>query len=197
MCQVPVFYATTDGHTRRIAERVAEQIRKHGLGSEALSLITEEAAHVPWEGVCGAVVAASVHIGEHQPEAGAFARVHRCELSAIPSLFISVSLAAASVNAEEKRAARQIADKFCESNGWQPSRIASVAGRLAYTQYNWLVRMFMRRIAKEEGAAMDTTRDHEYTDWQQVERLADDLAYQVRRREIFGNNDGWLMQMAS
>jgi menaquinone-dependent protoporphyrinogen IX oxidase len=70
MCQVPVFYATTNGHTRRLAERVAEQIRKHGLGSEAVSLISEEVSQVPWERVCGAVVAASVHFGKHQPEAG-------------------------------------------------------------------------------------------------------------------------------
>ena len=75
--------------------------------------------------------------------------------------------------------------KFTADTGWTPARIATVAGRLAYTQYNWLVRLMMRRIARKEGGATDTSRDHEYTDWAQVERLADQLAYEVRRHEIF------------
>jgi menaquinone-dependent protoporphyrinogen IX oxidase len=33
MCDVPIFYATSEGQTRRIAERIAQQVRKHGLDS--------------------------------------------------------------------------------------------------------------------------------------------------------------------
>ena len=34
MCEVPVFYATTEGQTRRIAQRIAEELR--GAASTAL-----------------------------------------------------------------------------------------------------------------------------------------------------------------
>jgi menaquinone-dependent protoporphyrinogen IX oxidase len=39
MCEVPVFYATSEGQTRRIAERLADQIRRHGLDSRAVAII--------------------------------------------------------------------------------------------------------------------------------------------------------------
>jgi menaquinone-dependent protoporphyrinogen oxidase len=185
MCEVPVFYATTEGQTRRIAEAIAEQVRKHGLDSRAIPIISEEASHIDWLRVRGACIGASLHMQKHQAEAIAFARVHHAALSAIPSLFISVSLAAHSKNQDEADAARDLAQRFAQDTGWQPSRIACVAGRLAYTQYNWLVRTVMRRIARKEGGATDTSRDHEYTDWAQVEQLADELSYDIRRREIF------------
>jgi menaquinone-dependent protoporphyrinogen oxidase len=185
MCEVPIFYATTQGQTRRIAEAIAEQVRKHGLDSRAVPIISEEASHIDWSRVRGAGIGASLHMQKHQAEAVAFARVHHAALSAIPSLFVSVSLSAHSKNQHEVDAARDLAQRFAQDTGWQPSRIACVAGRLAYTQYNWLVRTLMRRIARKEGGATDTTRDHEYTDWTQVEQLADELAYDIRRREIF------------
>jgi menaquinone-dependent protoporphyrinogen oxidase len=181
---VPIFYATTEGQTRRVAERIAEQIRTHGLDSRAIAILSDEASHIDWDRVRGAAVGASLHLQRHQSEALAFARVHRSELSAVPSLFFSLSLAAASKRGAEVEAAQKIANGFAEKTGWQPSHIASVAGRLAYTQYNWFVRMFMRRIAEKEGESTDTSRDHEYTDWSEVDRFADRLAYETRRREI-------------
>ena len=185
MCDVPVFYATTEGQTRRIAERMAEQMCKHGLDSRAVAIISEEASHIDWRRVRGAAVGASLHAGRHQAEAVAFARVHHEKLSAIPSVFFSVSLSAASKNISEVNTARTIAQQFVADTGWQRSSVATVAGRLAYTQYSWFVRMFMRRIARKEGGSTDTSRDHEYTNWEQVERIADELAYEIRRREIF------------
>lgn len=184
MCEIPVFYATTEGQTRRIAERIAERMRRHGFSSRAVAIISDEGAHTDWGRVRGAVLGASLHMQKHQAEAVAFARAHWRELSAIPSWFISVSLSAASKNPDEVAAARRIADRFVSQTGWQPWRVSPVAGRLAYTQYNWLVRLLMRAIARKERASADTSRDHEYTDWQEVERLADAFADEVRRREI-------------
>jgi menaquinone-dependent protoporphyrinogen oxidase len=184
MCDVPVFYATSEGQTRRIAERMAEAIRKHGLDSRAVAIISEEASHIDWARVRGAALGASLHMQKHQAEAVAFARLHHSPLSAIPSLFFSVSLAAGSKRKDEVEAAQSLAERFLADTGWQPSGVACVAGRLAYSQYNWLVRLMMRRIARKEGGSVDTSRDHEYTDWLQVERLADDLVGRVRDREL-------------
>ena len=184
MCEVPVFYASTEGQTRRIAGRIADEIRKRGLDSRAIAIGSADAAQIEWPRIRGVAVGASVHVQKHQAEALQFARAFRRDLAAVPSLFFSVSLAAASKNASEVQAAERLAYEFVSQTGWQASRVASVAGRLAYTQYNWFIRLVMRRIAKKEGASLDTTRDHEYTDWQQVDRLADDLATRVQRRDM-------------
>ena len=51
-------------------------------------------------------------------------------VSAIPSLFISVSLSAHSKNQDEVDAARDLAQRFAQHTGWQPSRmeVDKVAG---------------------------------------------------------------------
>lgn len=183
MCEVPVLYATTEGQTRRIAERIAERLRQDGVAGQAILIGSKEAAEVDWDHIRGVCVGASLHAGKHQASAIAFARGHQQQLSTHPSLFFSVSLAAASKHPNEVADARRIAEGFVKETGWEPHCIACVAGRLAYTQYGWLTRWFMRRIAIKAGASGDTSRDYEYTDWNQVATLADDLVHAIRWNE--------------
>ena len=183
MCEVPVFYTTTEGQTRRIAERFAKRVREHGFEAQAIQIDSRECREVDWNRVRGVCLGASIHVQKHQPAAVAFARSHASELTSRPSVFFSVSLAAASKNPDEVMAARKLAETFLTATGWRPQHTASVAGRLAYTQYGWLVRFFMRRIALKEGASGDTSRDHEYTDWSQVNHLAETLVEEIRRAE--------------
>ena len=183
MCDVPVLYATTEGQTRRIAERIAHHLRERGLDAVAIAVDSPEASAIAWDRVHGVCLGASLHIQKHQDAALAFAKAHRAELSAHPSLFYSVSLSAASKIPDERLAAERLSGELPRKAGWEPTRIASVAGRLAYTRYGFITRWFMRRIARKEGASDDVTRDHEYTDWMQVAALADELADAIRTRE--------------
>ena len=183
MCEVPVLYATTEGQTGRIAVRLAHHLRERGLDAVAIAIGSPEASAIAWDRVQGVCLGASIHIQKHQSAALQFAKAHRAELSARPSLFYSVSLSAASKIPDERLAAERLAGDLPRKAGWEPSRIASVAGRLAYTRYGFITRWFMRRIARKEGASDDMTRDHEYTDWAQVAALADELADAIRARE--------------
>src|SRR5689334_19238004 len=79
MLDVPIFYATNHGHTRRIAEYMADVLRGHGLASAALEVDSPEAASVDWLGVRAVAIAASLRAGAHQPAAEAFARRHVVE----------------------------------------------------------------------------------------------------------------------
>ena len=179
MMDVPVFYATTEGHTRRVAECLATVLREHGLDSRAIALTSPEADDVNLEATRAVILAASVHGGEHQPVARAFARRHAAVLSARPSIFVSVSLSIHSTRDGEVAKARRIAHAFPAGAGWTPITVACVAGRLAYTQYGFLKRWVMRRIARQNGGPTDTSRDYDYTDWDAVRALAQDLARRV------------------
>ena len=53
MCECPVFYATTEGQTRRIAERIAALLHEHGLESRAIDVASNEALDVDWHGSAG------------------------------------------------------------------------------------------------------------------------------------------------
>lgn len=179
MLEVPVFYATTEGQTARIAEFLAAALRQHGLESEALEVTSPEAERVDWSRVQGALLGASLHRGRHQSEAASFARAHRVALNARPSAFFSVSLSAASSNPAEREEVRALARRFADVAHWRPAEIACLAGALAYTRYGWLKRMIMRRIARKEGGPTDTSQDHELTDWDDVARLAERMAARI------------------
>jgi hypothetical protein len=60
--------------------------------------------------------------------------------------------------------------------GWQPQRIARFGGAIAYRRYNPLLRFVMRRIAAHQGLSVDSSRDHEYTDWNAVDALGREIA---------------------
>ena len=176
MSELPVFFATTDGQTRRIAEALTAHARFLGVNSYAIDVTSAQAAGFSWARVGAVVVAASVHAGRHQPEAEAFVRRHLAELNARPSVFLSVSLAISSRLPGEADAARGIASAFPEHLGWKAGRVACVAGRLAYTQYGFLKRWMMRRIAEREGGPTDTARDHDLTNWAAVREFALNVA---------------------
>ena len=73
-------------------------------------------------------------------------------------------------------------DRFVADTGWHPQRLVPVAGALRYSQYNFAVRMLMKRIARESGGSTDTTRDHEYTDWTALEQFVDQFAAETAPR---------------
>ena len=181
MNELPVFFATTDGQTRRIAEVLAAHARFLGVDSHAIDVTSAQAAGISWAGVGAVVLAASVHVGRHQPEAEAFVRRHLVELNARPSTFLSVSLSICSKLPDEVDSARRMASAFPEHLGWKAGRVVCVAGRLAYTQYGLLKRFVMRRIAVKAGGPADTSRDHEMTDWDQLRDVAAELVRVMER----------------
>lgn len=189
MTRVPVFYATTDGQTERIAEHIAGRLRAGGFASVAMNVDSSEAREYDIRHTSGIVLAASLRKGRHQQSAEAFARAHRDRMEAVPSWFVSVSLSAASCNAEERQAAERLAQAFATTTGCRPWRTTCVAGALAYTRYSWLTRWMMRRIAEKEGGPTDTSHDHELTDWPALDVVTDAFARDVVA--VAGANDFW------
>jgi menaquinone-dependent protoporphyrinogen oxidase len=180
--EVPVLFASSEGQTALIAIRLAAVLHEHGLDSQAIDVSTAEAEAIDWSRVHGALVGASIHAGKHQKTAARFVQAHTAQLNAVPSGFFSVSLSAASKNPDEVAAAERIARAFPAEHGWTPQRIASFAGRLAYREYNFLIRFIMKRIARKEGGPTDTSRDHELTNWDEVDRLGREMAAAIHAR---------------
>ncbi len=166
---VAIIYASHYGHTREICERLAEGLRLRDVNSDIL-----DAGDLPsgfsLRGYEAAIVAGSVHYGRHPRSLTRFVRAHRDDLDTLPSAWLSVSLAAADERGASE--ARELASRFPERIGWQPTLTMPVAGALSYRRYGPLRRLMMRQIARMSGAATDTTRDHVYTDWDQIDALA-------------------------
>ncbi|HTR57955.1 MAG TPA: flavodoxin domain-containing protein, partial [Casimicrobiaceae bacterium] len=185
---VVILYATREGQTRRIAEHLAKMLRAHDCAVDVLDVAQDSPTAFDLARYAAAIVASPVHIGKHERSVVAFVKKHRAQLHRIPCTFLSVSLSHAgavdpNATAERRRSAaanvQKMIAEFLRQTGWKPTRVHPVAGALLYRQYGVVIRLMMLFIARLVGTSTDTTRDHEYTDWREVEAFAAELAESV------------------
>ena len=181
--RILIVYGTREGQTRRIAMRIADDLRAKNHSVDVLDASSVGA--IDWSRYRAAVVASSVHVGRHAREVIAFAKRNRAELERLSAAFISVTLSEAGAedparsDAERQQAAadvQKMIGDFVKESGWTPARTMPVAGALTYSKYNVLVRFVMKRIARKAGAPTDTSRDYEFTNWDAVDRFAESVA---------------------
>jgi menaquinone-dependent protoporphyrinogen oxidase len=174
MAAVLVLYASTHGHTAKIARRVAEAVREAGLEPDLRE--ARAASGVSPDGYAGVIVGASIHGGHHQREVVDWAKRHAAALSAMPTAFFSVCLVAAEDNEESRAATRKFIDDFAEETGWTPGTTTTFAGALQYREYDHFTRTLIRLMMKRGGHPTDTSHDYDYTDWDAVERFGREFA---------------------
>lgn len=185
MARALIVYASHYGQTEKIARRIQRTLEGNGHDVQL-----ESVARLPREldvaGFDAVLVGGPVH-AQHYPAALVrFVRERRQELERVHAVFFSVSLAVASRKHDGRAQMAPVIDKFVQQTGWRPARVELVAGALAYTQYSWLIRFVMRRIAKKEGGDTDTSRDYEYTDWNAVDRFASEVLPAASSRSVQG-----------
>ena len=166
MARVLILYITSEGHTGRIAGRLAACLERRGIAADLHNL--KNAMPDP-DGYDGVIVGASVHYGRHPGHLRALLRKHREALAARRAAFFSVSLSAAT----RPQRARRCVETFLRQVGWQPQHTAAFGGALRYSRYGTLKRLVMVAFAALAGHDTDVSRDYEYTDWDAVDRFAD------------------------
>ncbi len=167
-------YASTHGHTAKVAARIAAAMREQGTEVDLREVaMAGDAQPVDYDFVA---VGGSLHKGRHQAELTEWARARQPTLADRPTAFFSVSLSAADESAESRADARRCIDGFCEETGWEPGRTEAVAGCLEYREYDVFTRQLMRLLMGRSGRPTDTSHDYDYTDWDGLDRLGRECA---------------------
>jgi len=165
-------YHSEEGQTGKVAERIASVLRDHG---RRVDVAAAESDPSP-VGYAGVILGDSIHVGRHSRALRRWITAHRGELAAVPTALFQVSMTSASGTADDTVEARRLVNVLLDDTGLEPDMVAMFAGALAYTRYGWLTRRVMTRIAEHRDQPTDTSRDHEYTDWDAVEEFAVDAA---------------------
>jgi menaquinone-dependent protoporphyrinogen oxidase len=173
-----VVYASTHGHTAKIAARIAEAMRAQGLEVDVRDVAAAGDAQPARYGVV--VVGASLHKEHHQKEIVEWIRRCRDALEQRPSVFLSVSLSAAEDSEEARAATQRCIDELREQTSWTPTRAEAIAGCLQYREYDVFTRQLMRLLMKRMGHPTDASHDYDYTDWDAVDRLGAEIAAMSR-----------------
>ncbi|MFC6827090.1 flavodoxin domain-containing protein [Halopelagius fulvigenes] len=171
---VLVAYATSEGQTRAVAERIAVVADRRGAETTLVNLDSPHAEMDP-ASFDAVFVGGSVHGGSHQKSVSEFVGNYRAALRSVPTGFFSVSLSAASDDPEIREKAEEYVERFTADARWSPDRTATVGGALKYSEYGFLKRFVMRKIVSKMGGDADPRRDYEYTDWATVERFAEEV----------------------
>ena len=104
MTTILLVYGTTDGHTRKIAQVLAENLRAQFCSVDVVDSAGMLRRLSP-EGYDGVIVAASVHIGDYQRAVANWVRTHARTLNLMPTALLSVCLA---VLQQETKARQEI-----------------------------------------------------------------------------------------
>lgn len=163
MMKILVLYASTDGQTRKIARHVAGDVADMGHMSEMLS--AEDIDDLDVADFDRAIIAGSVHLGRFQAPLVAAVKDRLGALANMPTLFLAVSLSAASKDPDDLEGLGEVIARFTAETGWTPGRTENVAGAFRFSQYDYFRSLAMRWIAHQKGETAEPHKDREFTDW--------------------------------
>ena len=166
-----IVFATTDGHTRKLANFIAARLAAAGhdlrLCDAAETIVPDPA------GFDAAVLAASVHMGQYQSAFRRFARKKHAALNAMPTAFISVSLSAAGDDPGDLAGLAACAKRLERQTSWRPTTICHAAGAMPFTAYNPIIKLVMKSIARRRGQLVETSEDYDFTDYASLGEFVD------------------------
>ena len=144
--KILVVYGTTEGHTRKICERVEENLKAQGYDT-VVQNTSRWQENFQVETFDKLIIAGSVHEKKHQRDLEMFAIANREKMNAKPTLFLSVSLSAAFPGGEAE--AQGYINAFTDYTGWKPTRTLAVAGALRYDEYDYFMEQIVQHVVLE------------------------------------------------
>jgi len=170
MTAILIAYGTTTGQTAKVARCMDEVLTDRGFDVTVHHLQNGDVVDpADYDAV---LVGASVTNRAHQPAVVAFVERHASTLAERPSGFFQLSLASAIPWQSAQRGAQDYVDSLTAATGWEPDRIGLFAGTLPYSEFSRPLRWVFQLAAIPTGLGRDTSRDYEYTDWEEVEDFA-------------------------
>src|SRR6266849_5350866 len=119
MTHILIVYGTTDGHTAKVAQVLAENLRALRCSVDVVDAAGMMQRLSP-EGYDGVIVAASVHIGDYQRAVARWVRMNATMLNDMPTAFLSVCLAVLEHSAKTRQEVTNIMQRFFARTGWRP-----------------------------------------------------------------------------
>lgn len=166
-----IFYATRDGQSRRIAERIANRLADHGISALPHDLVGVRVTPPSLAAARLVVVVAAVRYGRPLPEADQFLASYRTLRDPPQLVLLSVNLTARKPGKDTVEGNAYLR-KSIARHRLAPALALAIAGRLDYSRYGWLDRQLIRFIMKLTGGPTDPTTCIDFTPWDVVDDVA-------------------------
>jgi menaquinone-dependent protoporphyrinogen oxidase len=170
--KVLIIYSSTDGHTLKISNYIANILRA------TVTIVSINDPIPSLSGYDGVIIGASIRYGSHKNKVKKYINSHYKELNLIPNAFFSISLIARN---EERRYVENnpYAKKFLNKIQWKPKNIGLFGGLLNYPAYSIFDRLMIKLIMNITKGPTSSKTIIEYTDWKQVKTFAAEFNSQI------------------
>jgi menaquinone-dependent protoporphyrinogen oxidase len=166
MARILILYSSTDGHTRKICDRLKEVIERQAHQVTLVSVRDEP--HVDMKPFDKIVIGASIRYGKHSPLVVDFINSNERILDTKSSAFFSVNIVARKPE-KNRPETNPYMRRFLKQISWHPGELAVFAGKIDYPRYGLFDRSAIRLIMFMTKGPTDPTAVVEFTDWQEVE----------------------------
>ena len=175
-----ILYSSRDGQTHAISSYIASEL-KEKCSCDVIDLV--HAGHVDLKSYDQVMIGASIRYGHFNAVLDKFVKKHADTLNQMPSAFFGVNLTA---RKPEKRSPQTNAyvRKFLLNSPWEPAICGVFAGALRYPRYRWFDKVMIQLIMRMTGGETDTSKEVEYTDWQQVAKFAEDFGQMSYKKSL-------------
>ena len=177
---VALYYATHDGHSRRIAEHISRRLAESGIVAAPLDLAAIPPSAADLSAASAVALLAAVRYGRHLPEVDRFLTAYRSLSSPPPLAFASVNLTARKPG-KTTASGNPYVRKLFARHRVTPALAVAFAGRLDYRRYGWRDRHIIRFIMLLTGGPTDPATSIDYTSWPAVDEFAAGVAALYRR----------------
>ncbi len=168
MANILILYSTTDGHTRKICQRLKQAIEQQTHQVTVVSI--DDAATVDLNSFDKIVLGASIRYGKHHQQVYAFIKEKQHILDSKPNAFFTVNVVARKADKNQPETNPYL-KKFLSQISWQPKELAVFAGKINYKMYRFWDRQMIRLIMWITKGPTDPATDIEFTNWEQVDRF--------------------------
>ena len=170
MSYVALLYMSREGQTRKIINRIADQLRQsgHDLFVSDIRDLKDDTSLSNFDAV---VLGCSIRYGKHHKPFRQFVEENHRPLSNMPSYFFSVNLTARKPQRSEPSSNRYL-QKYLNRIAWEPKIVEVFAGALLYPRYDILDRHMIQLIMKITKGPTDLSQETEFTNWERVRQFA-------------------------
>jgi menaquinone-dependent protoporphyrinogen oxidase len=168
MANILIIYSTTDGHTKKICERLQDVMEQQA--HEVTLVSVNDNPQLDLSLFDKIVIGASIRYGKHRPEVVDYINRNARLLASKPGAFFSVNVTARKPDKNTPET-NPYMPKFLKQIKWQPNELAVFAGKIDYPRYTFFDRTMIRFIMWITKGPTDRNAVVEFTDWHAVEKF--------------------------
>ena len=166
-----IIYSSTDGHTKKICERISNFLKD----KDQVKLVSiDEVTKLDLSNFKQIIIGASIRYGKHSKDLYKFIELNKNILEQKQGAFFSVNVVA---RKQEKNTAETnpYIKKFLKISKWRPKKIKVFAGKVDYPNYNFFDKYIIKFIMFITKGPIDTSQSYEFTEWSKVDDFAKEL----------------------